>query len=80
MLLLSSKVFVSFVITGEKETQEAFEKHFAEELSIYKKVHIISLVELVGREKIISDAFLNHVLEYNSSDLSYITFDFHEYW
>ncbi|XP_064631309.1 phosphatidylinositide phosphatase SAC2-like isoform X2 [Lineus longissimus] len=64
---------------GEKETQEAFEKHFTEELSIYKKVHIISLVELVGREKIISDAFFNHVLEYNSPDLSYITFDFHEY-
>ncbi|XP_074643385.1 phosphatidylinositide phosphatase SAC2-like isoform X2 [Tubulanus polymorphus] len=64
---------------GEKESHEAFKKHFERELSCYKKISVISLVELAGREKIVSDAFLNQILLYNSPLLTYVTFDFHDY-
>jgi hypothetical protein len=37
-------------------------------------------VDQAGKEKIIWDAYTNHVLAYNSEDLAYATFDFHEYW
>ncbi|GBM70723.1 Phosphatidylinositide phosphatase SAC2 [Araneus ventricosus] len=65
---------------GEEETQTAFEKHFEEELSIYNKhVVIINLMEQTGKEKIINDAYLKHILEFSCPDLTYVSFDFHEY-
>ncbi|XP_050079623.1 phosphatidylinositide phosphatase SAC2 isoform X2 [Anopheles maculipalpis] len=63
----------------EADTQQAFEKHFDGELSIYQSICIINLVEQSGKEKIIGDAYANHVLKYNSERLIYVTFDFHEY-
>ncbi|XP_058064403.1 phosphatidylinositide phosphatase SAC2 isoform X2 [Anopheles bellator] len=63
----------------ETETQLAFQKHFSAELSIYQTICIINLVEQSGKEKIIGDAYANHVLKYNSDKLIYVTFDFHEY-
>ncbi|XP_037027725.1 phosphatidylinositide phosphatase SAC2 isoform X2 [Bradysia coprophila] len=63
----------------ENETQLAFQKHFDQELSIYNNVYIINLVEQCGKEKVIFDAYGNHILKYNSEKLLYVTFDFHEY-
>ncbi|KAG4080134.1 hypothetical protein HA402_008205 [Bradysia odoriphaga] len=63
----------------ESETQLAFQKHFDQELSIYHNVYIINLVEQCGKEKVIFDAYGNHILKYNSEKLLYVTFDFHEY-
>ncbi|XP_058127148.1 phosphatidylinositide phosphatase SAC2 [Anopheles ziemanni] len=63
----------------ESETQLAFERHFDGELSIYQSICIINLVEQSGKEKVIGDAYANHVLKYNSDKLIYVTFDFHEY-
>lgn len=64
---------------NEVDTQIAFEKHFTKELDIYKSVCIINLVEQTGKEKVIADAYANHVLKYNNEHLVYVTFDFHEY-
>uniref|UniRef100_A0A182N165 SAC domain-containing protein n=1 Tax=Anopheles dirus TaxID=7168 RepID=A0A182N165_9DIPT len=63
----------------EQDTQQAFEKHFDGELAIYQSICIINLVEQSGKEKVIGDAYANHVLKYNSERLIYVTFDFHEY-
>ncbi|CAK1541007.1 unnamed protein product [Leptosia nina] len=63
----------------EEESHTAFKKHFEDELNIYKQVCIVNLVEQQGREKIIWEAYGNHVLKYNSPDIIYATFDFHEY-
>ncbi|XP_055614849.1 phosphatidylinositide phosphatase SAC2 isoform X5 [Toxorhynchites rutilus septentrionalis] len=63
----------------ENETHLAFEKHFNEELKIYNSVCVINLVEQNGKEKVIGDAYANHVMRYNSDKLIYVTFDFHEY-
>ncbi|XP_063369181.1 phosphatidylinositide phosphatase SAC2 [Cydia amplana] len=63
---------------GEEETQVAFKKHFDEELKLYKQVCIVNLVEQQGRERVIFEAYGEHVLKYNSPDLIYATFDFHE--
>jgi len=41
---------------------------------------VVSLVDQYGKEKVISDAFLSHILTFNCPQLTYITFDFHEYW
>ncbi|XP_044583408.1 phosphatidylinositide phosphatase SAC2 isoform X1 [Cotesia glomerata] len=64
---------------GEAETQVAFEKHFAEEIACYGPVCIVNLTEQSGKEKIIWDAYCDHVIKYNSPDIIYTTFDFHEY-
>ncbi|XP_068625713.1 phosphatidylinositide phosphatase SAC2 [Battus philenor] len=64
---------------GEEETHTAFKKHFEEELKNYKQVCIVNLVEQQGRERVIWEAYGNHVLKYNSPDIIYATFDFHEY-
>uniref|UniRef100_A0A452SK21 Inositol polyphosphate-5-phosphatase F n=1 Tax=Ursus americanus TaxID=9643 RepID=A0A452SK21_URSAM len=40
---------------------------------------IINLVDQAGREKIIGDAYLKQVLLFNSSHLTYVSFDFHEH-
>ncbi|XP_047500087.1 phosphatidylinositide phosphatase SAC2-like isoform X2 [Penaeus chinensis] len=61
------------------ETSLAFKKHFEREVSHYDHVSCISLVEQTGKEKVISDAYLNHIFMLDSSDLTFVTFDFHEY-
>ncbi|XP_026729189.1 phosphatidylinositide phosphatase SAC2-like isoform X2 [Trichoplusia ni] len=63
----------------EDDSQTAFAKHFTEELKTYKQVCIVNLVDQQGRERIIWEAYGNHVLKYNSPDIIYATFDFHEY-
>ncbi|XP_026668403.1 phosphatidylinositide phosphatase SAC2 isoform X2 [Ceratina calcarata] len=63
----------------EAETQVAFEKHFTEELDLYGPVCIVNLVEQAGKEKIIWEAYSNHVINYNHPDITYTSFDFHEY-
>ncbi|CAG0884671.1 unnamed protein product [Darwinula stevensoni] len=63
---------------GEEETQEAFRLHFERELALHRKVSIISLIEQTGRESIMADAFLKHILLFDHPDINYITFDFHE--
>ncbi|KAL6445534.1 hypothetical protein ACFW04_000823 [Cataglyphis niger] len=63
----------------EVETQIAFEKHFSEELTLYGPICIVNLVEQSGKEKIIWEAYSNHVFNYNHPDITYTTFDFHEY-
>ncbi|KAJ8686238.1 hypothetical protein QAD02_022032 [Eretmocerus hayati] len=63
----------------ELETQEAFEKHFVEELDRYGPVCIVNLVEQSGKESIIWEAYSDHVLKYDHPDITYTTFDFHEY-
>ena len=66
--------------TAEEESHVAFKKHFEEELAMYKSVCIVNLVDQQGRERIIWEAYGEHVLKYNSPDVIYATFDFHEYW
>lgn len=67
-------------VTGETETKTAFELHFEEELSKYGPVCIVNLVEQSGKEKVIWDAYTQQILSYNCPDITYATFDFHEYW
>ncbi|KAK1154352.1 phosphatidylinositide phosphatase SAC2-like [Acipenser oxyrinchus oxyrinchus] len=64
---------------NETETQAAFKAHFDDQLKNYNKQVIINLVKQGGPEKIVGDAFLRHVLLYNSADLTYVSFDFHEH-
>ncbi|XP_044737483.1 phosphatidylinositide phosphatase SAC2 [Chrysoperla carnea] len=64
---------------SEEETQIAFDKHFNNELQMYGPICIVNLVEQSGKEKVIFDAYSNHVFKYNHKDVTYVTFDFHEY-
>lgn len=66
--------------TGEEETRQAFAKHFAEQLDLYGSQVLVSLVEQTGKEKVLADAYLNHVLLLDDPRLTYVSFDFHEYW
>ncbi|CAN7999325.1 unnamed protein product [Ixodes pacificus] len=64
---------------GEEETRQAFAKHFAEQLHLYGSQVLVSLVEQTGKEKVLADAYLNHVLLLDDPRLTYVSFDFHEY-
>lgn len=63
-----------------EENAEAFALHFEKELAIYKKEVIVNLVEKNGREKVIGETYLDHVINLDSPNLTYISFDFHEHW
>lgn len=76
---LALSLFLSILI-AEEESQEAFEKHFDNDLKLYQSICIINLVEQSGKEKVIFDAYGNHVVKYNNDQLIYVTFDFHDYW
>lgn len=65
---------------GESETKVAFQRHFEEELALYGTVCVVNLTEQSGKERVVWDAFTNHIMLYNHPDVTYVTFDFHEYW
>ncbi|XP_049823594.1 phosphatidylinositide phosphatase SAC2 isoform X2 [Aethina tumida] len=64
---------------GESETNVAFEKHFTNEIQKYGPICAVNLIDQTGKEKIIFDAYSQHILNLNSPFLTYVTFDFHEY-
>ncbi|CAH1122415.1 unnamed protein product [Ceutorhynchus assimilis] len=64
---------------GENETRIAFEKHFSEEIKKYGPVCAINLVDQSGKEKVIFDAYSNHMFLLDNPFITYVTFDFHEY-
>lgn len=87
--LISHRLIVSLILglcirlnllTGIEDTHEAFQRHFERELSLYRHQCIVSLVEQSGKEKVIGDAYLHHIIDLNDARLTYVTFDFHEHW
>lgn len=66
------------IILGEiSNSKQAFNKHFDEQLKLYKKQTVISLIEENGTEKNLGDVF-NTLFEQNKNEnLKYITFDLH---
>ena len=69
-----------FVSPDDDQSFSAFKLHMEEQLQLYQRLALVSLAELAGKEHVIGDAFLGHVIKYNSPDITYVTFDFHEYW
>lgn len=67
------------IYRDEEQNHKAFTQHFEDQLRLYKAVTSISLVDQLGKEKVISDAFLRHVITHNSPQMTYVAFDFHEY-
>uniref|UniRef100_A0A914YHN1 SAC domain-containing protein n=1 Tax=Panagrolaimus superbus TaxID=310955 RepID=A0A914YHN1_9BILA len=60
------------------ESLPVFEKHINKLIDEYgKPVIAVNLVNQAGRELCIAQSFLEHILEMNSPDLGYISFDFH---
>ncbi|XP_076265258.1 phosphatidylinositide phosphatase spermathreecae isoform X3 [Rhynchophorus ferrugineus] len=64
---------------GENENCVAFDKHFTKEIKKYGPISAVNLVDQTGKEKVIFDAYSNHMLQLDSPFLTYVTFDFHEY-
>ena len=63
-----------------EESFEAFKEHFRQELALYGSQSIVNLVETCGRESVLADAYLQNILLLDSPLLTYISFDFHDYW
>ena len=62
-----------------EEDQLAFSRHFNTEFAIYgPPIYAINLAEKFGRERVISEAYLDQSLWYNNPDLHFISFDFHD--
>uniref|UniRef100_A0A146LP15 Phosphatidylinositide phosphatase SAC2 n=2 Tax=Lygus hesperus TaxID=30085 RepID=A0A146LP15_LYGHE len=64
---------------GDAETKLAFERHMKEELETYGPVCIVNLVEQTGKEKVIWEGFTEQVINFDSPQITYATFDFHEH-
>ncbi|OWA53913.1 Phosphatidylinositide phosphatase SAC2 [Hypsibius exemplaris] len=62
-----------------QESNQAFTQHFKEQLKMYKHQAIVNLVEQTGREKVLADAYLHGILDFDNENLVYVSFDFHEY-
>ena len=77
---LGSTYIIPFSFSGEKENQDAFGKHFERELGQYTRLCVVNVVDQAGKEKVIADGFLNHMVQLNHEQLAYVAFDFHEYW
>ena len=45
-----------------------------------RKNKIFNIVEELGRESLLGDAFIEQLAELNTPNLTYVQFDFHEYW
>ncbi|ESN98354.1 hypothetical protein HELRODRAFT_193055 [Helobdella robusta] len=58
---------------------KAFSKHMQSVVKTYDRVTIINLIEQTGKEKVLGDVFLQHVVTCNDPRITYVTFDFHEY-
>ena len=67
-------------LSGLEDNFKAFSQHLDLQLQAYREVALVSLLDLSGKEKVMADAFLQHTVKYNSPHLTYIAFDFHEYW
>lgn len=65
--------------TDPVQTQLAFTRHMNAELQRFSRLHLVSLVDLSGRERALSDAYLDCVLVYNSAAVTFTAFDFHEH-
>ena len=63
-----------------EESFQAFKEHFRQELALYGSQSIVNLVETSGRESVLADAYLQNILLLDSPLLTYISFDFHDYW
>ncbi|CAF1112341.1 unnamed protein product [Adineta steineri] len=76
----SWEIFIN-IYKNFNESHDAFVKHIESELLTTKgnQLILISLVDEWGKENILNDTFFEHITKYNSPQLSYITFDFHEY-
>lgn len=65
----------------DSENRKAFRAHFEEEWRTYgNNLVSVNLIEHTGREKILNDAFMEHVIKLNDERLTFVTFDFHDYW
>lgn len=65
---------------SSEESFAAFEKHFNQELELFGNISIVNLIDSAGRESILGDAYIENVIKFNSDKLTYISFDFHDYW
>lgn len=68
-------------IIDKPKTQSlpAFQRHFEEQSSLYGRQILVNLVDQTGKEKVLSDAYLDHVVEFNRDGITYVAFDFHDY-
>ena len=65
---------------NQEEDKDAFQKHLAKEFELYgSPITAINLAERLGREKVISEAFLKQALGLNDDRLCFVSFDFHEH-
>ena len=64
------------------ESHQAFIKHLEKDITATtgQQLILISLVEELSKESVLSDAFFDHISNYNNPQVTYITFDFHEHW
>ena len=70
------------MLTGLTENRDAFRLHMERPLSKFDRLVVVNLVETApGRqESKITEAFVRQLLLFNNPNVTYVGFDFHEYW
>uniref|UniRef100_A0A915KZ64 SAC domain-containing protein n=1 Tax=Romanomermis culicivorax TaxID=13658 RepID=A0A915KZ64_ROMCU len=68
---------------SKPENQSAIQNHFNGLFrsydSISQSVFVVNLIDQVGREKVLGDAYIDYILDYDSDKLTYVAFDFHDH-
>eukprot|EP01091_Cochliopodium_minus_P013420 TRINITY_DN431_c0_g1_i1.p1 TRINITY_DN431_c0_g1~~TRINITY_DN431_c0_g1_i1.p1 ORF type:complete len:577 (-),score=183.58 TRINITY_DN431_c0_g1_i1:35-1765(-) len=65
------------IVDDVNQSKRAFNNHFDEQLKLYKKQTVVSLIKEKGTEKKLGDAFNSMVEQYKNENLHYNTFDLH---
>lgn len=70
------------ICVGLSENREAFRLHIERPLRKFDRLIVVNLVETApGRqESKITEAFVRQLLLFNNPKVTYVGFDFHEYW
>ncbi len=70
-------------IKDDTENSDAIRLHFSKLDANYPnqtKMVVINLVEELGKESRLGDAYIKHLVDLNKKDLIYVQFDFHLHW
>ena len=66
-------------LSGSSDNHSVLARHFAEQFKLYGRQIAINLVEQYGREKVLADAYLESVLDFDNENLTYEARPYHMY-
>ena len=82
MTMMKPELLTVVCVADDNAHQLALAAHFHSEFTRYEQLIIVNLVDSAPNraESSVAEAYLHHVLRLNDERLTFVAFDFHEYW